>query len=76
MATIELDNFNSIKVQLKLQTEKRYLLICLFQFHKGTIRTNGLLPSVGLRSNFNSIKVRLEQLLFMRSTIILPISIP
>ncbi len=33
-----------------------------FQFHKGTIRTNHLPKSVQWRTNFNSIKVRLEQL--------------
>ena len=33
------DHFNSIKVQLERQQQKRRGLLLVFQFHKGTIRT-------------------------------------
>ena len=35
--------------------------ISLFQFHKGTIRTTKSTHTLPTSSNFNSIKVRLEQ---------------
>ena len=36
---IEINNFNSIKVQLELASRLSLNSISLFQFHKGTIRT-------------------------------------
>ena len=36
-------NFNSIKVQLKQAVGLVCMLCVLFQFHKGTIKTNGTL---------------------------------
>ena len=54
-------NFNSIKVQLELLRVAFVALINLFQFHKGTIRTDDAnVPAVRV-PNFNSIKVQLEQ---------------
>ena len=57
---IDLRNFNSIKVRLELAYAIGLLLAFLFQFHKGTIRTNCILPVTVLGVDFNSIKVRLE----------------
>ena len=56
-----LRNFNSIKVRL----EQRDLILngsglAKFQFHKGTIRTKYRSAFTYRRSDFNSIKVRLE----------------
>ena len=53
--------FNSIKVQLELLFGQHIAHECLFQFHKGTIRT--MEPRVLPKpfDNFNSIKVQLEQ---------------
>ena len=53
-------HFNSIKVRLRPMSSFSYLIIRLFQFHKGSIKTPkasiiGLSPA-----NFNSIKVRLR----------------
>ena len=54
-------HFNSIKVRLEHKMrEYSNFYAALFQFHKGTIRTNNLLKSKKLHVNFNSIKVRLE----------------
>ena len=53
-------HFNSIKVRLKHGGQINNRLKSIFQFHKGTIKTQ---PSIGLLSytqNFNSIKVRLK----------------
>ena len=36
---MEINNFNSIKVQLELASRLSLNSISLFQFHKGTIRT-------------------------------------
>ena len=54
-------NFNSIKVRLeRFPTCPCMGFWCLFQFHKGTIRTCNIRDSCYHISNFNSIKVRLE----------------
>ena len=53
-------DFNSIKVRLELDIRNGRVAASEFQFHKGTIRTLLLLFYSFLRSNFNSIKVRLE----------------
>ncbi len=55
-------HFNSIKVRLELY---HHVVICStsheFQFHKGTIRTEGIKKVALLfKRDFNSIKVRLE----------------
>ena len=54
-------DFNSIKVQLELRpivcNENR---VILFQFHKGTIRTEDGCSFETLEKHFNSIKVQLE----------------
>ena len=53
-------HFNSIKVRLKQEYEKRKRENRIFQFHKGTIKTS-ISPPLSLRPpNFNSIKVRLK----------------
>ena len=54
-------NFNSIKVRLKLRSLaviQKY--VNLFQFHKGTIKTNTYNIRRKAWTNFNSIKVRLK----------------
>ena len=38
-----------------------YLFLITFQFHKGTIKTKYPTRSRGIRTHFNSIKVRLKQ---------------
>ena len=54
-------NFNSIKVRLELLMGDNTTAALIFQFHKGTIRTQlSRLRNLLQRSNFNSIKVRLE----------------
>ena len=53
-------NFNSIKVRLELADEILQLCCCLFQFHKGAIRTHLISLFLNLILYFNSIKVRLE----------------
>ena len=54
--------FNSIKVRLeRLAAELRDDLTCIFQFHKGAIRTQQRdIAEMTIQQNFNSIKVRLE----------------
>ena len=53
--------FNSIKVQLELPIFPLPLSFpSLFQFHKGTIRTNVAPEVLRLINYFNSIKVQLE----------------
>ena len=52
--------FNSIKVQLKLCQRKATLCVCIFQFHKGTIKTPLHLCAALVPSYFNSIKVQLK----------------
>ena len=59
-----IDYFNSIKVQLEQMLTNVFLHITIFQFHKGTIRTDAA-DAVPLDiRNFNSIKVQLELLIF------------
>ena len=53
-------NFNSIKVRLEQDKVRKNATVCLFQFHKGTIRTKDSASSIGQIFHFNSIKVRLE----------------
>ena len=55
-----LKHFNSIKVRLELLPTLSTLPGCLFQFHKGTIRTYYIRGKIKRCSHFNSIKVRLE----------------
>ena len=53
--------FNSIKVQLEPNDMQRYYTdFMLFQFHKGTIRTETLKEIEMYCPYFNSIKVQLE----------------
>ena len=52
--------FNSIKVRLEHEPGLGKTLQSIFQFHKGTIRTNWTVSPCGICLNFNSIKVRLE----------------
>ena len=59
------ENFNSIKVRLKLTNYALYYSKTTFQFHKGTIKTLDISRVQILLSNFNSIKVRLKLVLFM-----------
>ena len=54
-------HFNSIKVRLKQEnTTINPFFLNLFQFHKGTIKTNKEMEEIASRINFNSIKVRLK----------------
>ena len=59
-ASINEKNFNSIKVRLEHADFASQVLAQLFQFHKGTIRTNQNTMIISLILYFNSIKVRLE----------------
>ena len=52
--------FNSIKVRLELSAVTSFKGKSLFQFHKGTIRTLGIVSLSIVQGDFNSIKVRLE----------------
>ena len=52
--------FNSIKVRLEPEFQKICQYGFIFQFHKGTIRTQLLFLFLVFKLNFNSIKVRLE----------------
>ena len=52
--------FNSIKVRLEHTCHPHNRQIALFQFHKGTIRTQVMNDEGTDVDNFNSIKVRLE----------------
>ncbi len=54
-------NFNSIKVQLRLTVLASCLVHRLFQFHKGTIKTDILSIFAVLFHDFNSIKVQLRR---------------
>ena len=58
---MQLSYFNSIKVRLKLFILHSLFGYNLFQFHKGTIKTQGDTPIQRQDRNFNSIKVRLKQ---------------
>ena len=53
-------NFNSIKVRLKLLILRILKSSIIFQFHKGTIKTNHTARALSRMSYFNSIKVRLK----------------
>ena len=55
-----LQNFNSIKVRLKLAASMPKDSSNKFQFHKGTIKTADAYGQKRQNSNFNSIKVRLK----------------
>ena len=52
--------FNSIKVRLKQNTARPALGLAEFQFHKGTIKTEGTCVLRHTYYHFNSIKVRLK----------------
>ena len=54
--------FNSIKVRLKQNILKEGLIVHLFQFHKGTIKTSAYADASDPLCDFNSIKVRLNLL--------------
>ena len=54
-------DFNSIKVQLKLEADTWKKQHEVFQFHKGTIKTLAKSVYNGEVTNFNSIKVQLKQ---------------
>ena len=53
--------FNSIKVRLEPPKLWKHRAVHQFQFHKGAIRTKPRFVTLLSVSNFNSIKVRLEQ---------------
>ena len=53
-------NFNSIKVQLNPSKECQPLAASSFQFHKGTIKPEGLQLVETAEGDFNSIKVQLN----------------
>ena len=55
--------FNSIKVRLRLCYCNRNLLVIIFQFHKGSIKTHTYRDDCGFLRYFNSIKVRLRRFL-------------
>ena len=61
--------FNSIKVRLKLIKVLIYALGLIFQFHKGTIKTNARLVILLYKRYFNSIKVRLKRMFLCKSRI-------
>ena len=52
--------FNSIKVQLRLVFKRSYTKRVIFQFHKGTIKTEAKEDCCTAEPNFNSIKVQLR----------------
>ena len=54
-------NFNSIKVQLKLELGVLCVHLYQFQFHKGTIKTIQQMTIREFCLNFNSIKVQLKR---------------
>ena len=62
-----MQNFNSIKVRLKLDdVVKDNKGVVLFQFHKGTIKTDRARFSAGAAAiYFNSIKVRLKLIVYV-----------
>ena len=43
-STSPLDYFNSIKVRLRQNVDLPYIIVSLFQFHKGSIKTRLVLP--------------------------------
>ena len=49
---MEINNFNSIKVQLELTEASGTAMLCIFQFHKGTIRTFSTFFAAGFLSLF------------------------
>ena len=53
-------NFNSIKVRLEPLILFEKSMLSVFQFHKGTIRTQLATTANNDKIYFNSIKVRLE----------------
>ena len=53
-------HFNSIKVRLKHDVKQYATDFWLFQFHKGTIKTEVTVQIACQHLNFNSIKVRLK----------------
>ena len=55
-----LRGFNSIKVRLERTIELHWHTRLMFQFHKGTIRTQVRAYELIINERFNSIKVRLE----------------
>ena len=54
------DHFNSIKVQLKRRKFRNAAKRALFQFHKGTIKTESDSSFAVKERDFNSIKVQLK----------------
>ena len=69
MNNIFVCDFNSIKVQLKLADDRQAQPHCIFQFHKGTIKTLSSIKRSWLRSDFNSIKVQLKPSTFSTASI-------
>ena len=57
-------NFNSIKVRLELTQIYENRSSVVFQFHKGAIRTGLPLTLLQATEYFNSIKVRLERVIY------------
>ena len=60
-------HFNSIKVQLKPTISCTCLLLCIFQFHKGTIKTEGPSSECHRRSSFQFHKGTIKTLLQARA---------
>ena len=58
-------DFNSIKVRLEPEKFAEAIGCSVFQFHKGTIRTEKTVTLTNDDVNFNSIKVRLEPILLL-----------
>ena len=61
MASRAYCSFNSIKVQLELRPKFFTVIVRLFQFHKGSIRTGIQFRKIREFQRFNSIKVQLER---------------
>ena len=55
-----INHFNSIKVQLEHLSHRHMFTAQVFQFHKGTIRTDVSEFQDSTYAYFNSIKVQLE----------------
>ena len=67
---VQVNYFNSIKVRLKRNPKHTKDDRRLFQFHKGTIKTELKILKDGTIGNFNSIKVRLKQVMIYRNMLL------
>ena len=73
---MEFLGFNSIKVQLERNRPGIMVKVKMFQFHKGSIRTNSSCSACAFACCFNSIKVQLERSTGKRFSRTLHVSIP